>query len=150
LYAGDYTSNLGANSLGDVSGAMLAGAGEDGDAEVDLDVEELEPRRETVPIEDLLHKNQTALVQVSKEPLGPTRARFSSFISLPGRYLVYMPQARRSGVSRRIRDDRGRERLRAALRSVNLPPGGFILRTNAEGKSESEFAADVEFLTRLW
>ena len=150
LYAGDYTSNLGASSLGDVAGAMLAGAGEDGDADVDLDVEELEPRRETAPIEDLLHKNQTVLVQVSKESLGTKGARITSFISLPGRYLVYMPQARHIGVSRRIRDDRERERLRAALRSVNLPPGGFILRTNAEGKSESEFAADVEFLTRLW
>jgi ribonuclease G len=145
LYAGDYTSNL-----GDVAGAMLAGAGEDGDAGVDLDVEELEPRRETAPIEDLLHKGQTVLVQVSKESLGTKGARITSFISLPGRYLVYMPQARHIGVSRRIRDDRERERLRGALRSVSLPPGGFILRTNAEGKSESEFAADVEFLTRLW
>jgi ribonuclease G len=145
LYAGDYTSNL-----GDVAGAMLAGAGEDGDAGVDLDVEELEPRRETAPIEDLLHKGQTVLVQVSKESLGTKGARVTSFISLPGRYLVYMPQARHIGVSRRIRDDRERERLRGALRSVSLPPGGFILRTNAEGKSESEFAADVEFLTRLW
>ena len=145
LYAGDYTSNL-----GDVAGAILAGAGEDGDAGVDLDVEELEPRRETAPIEDLLHKGQTVLVQVSKESLGTKGARVTSFISLPGRYLVYMPQARHIGVSRRIRDDRERERLRGALRSVSLPPGGFILRTNAEGKSESEFAADVEFLTRLW
>jgi len=113
LYAGDYTSNLGASSLGDVAGAMLAGAGEDGDADVDLDVEELEPRRETAPIEDLLHKNQTVLVQVSKESLGTKGARITSFISLPGRYLVYMPQARHIGVSRRIRDDRQeRERVR--------------------------------------
>src|SRR5262249_30143899 len=140
LYAGDYTSNL-----GDVAGAMLAGTGEDGD--VDLDVEELEPRRESARIEARLHKSQTVLVQVSKESLGTKGARITSFISLPGRYLVYMPQARHIGVSRRIRDDRERERLRAALRSVTLPPGGFILRTNAEGKSESEFAADVEFLT---
>jgi ribonuclease G len=143
LYAGDYTTNL-----GDVAGQMLAAGDED--ADVDLDVEELEPRREIAPIEELLHKNQTVLVQVSKESLGTKGARITSFISLPGRYLVYMPQARHVGVSRRIRDDRERERLRAALRSVNLPPGGFILRTNAEGKTEGEFAADVEFLTRLW
>jgi len=143
LYAGDYTTNL-----GDLAGAMLAGGDEEGDA--DVDIEELEPRRETVPIEDVLHKDQTVLVQVSKESLGTKGARITSFISLPGRYLVYMPQARHIGVSRRIHDDRERERLRAALRSVNLPAGGFILRTNAEGKTESEFAADVEFLTRLW
>jgi ribonuclease G len=90
------------------------------------------------------------LVQVSKESLGTKGARITSFISLPGRYVVYMPQARHVGVSRRIRDERERDRLRAALRSLTLPPGGFILRTNAEGKGEAEFAADVEFLTRLW
>src|SRR5207245_2732639 len=116
----------------------------------DVDVGDVVPRRETPPIEDLVHRAQTVLVQVSKESLGTKGARITSFISLPGRYLVYMPQARHIGVSRRIRDDRERERLRAALRSVSLPPGGFILRTNAEGKSASEFAADVEFLTRLW
>src|SRR5262249_59748590 len=89
LYAGDSTSNLGASSLGDVAGAMLAGAGEDGDAEVDLDGEELEPRRETAPIEDLLHKNQTGLVQGSKESLGTKGARITSFISLPRPYLPH-------------------------------------------------------------
>jgi ribonuclease G len=61
-----------------------------------------------------------------------------------------MPQARHIGVSRRIRAERERDRLRAALRALELPPGGFILRTNAEGKGEVEFAADVEFLARLW
>jgi ribonuclease G len=147
LYAGDYTTNL-----GDFAGAMLAGE-EDEDTDPDdddVDVEELAPRRDATPIEDLLHKGQNVLVQVSKESLGTKGARITSFVSLPGRYLVYMPQARHIGVSRRIRDERERDRLRAALRGLTLPPGGFILRTNAEGKSESEFAADVEFLTRLW
>jgi len=143
LYAGDYTTNL-----GDFARAMLAGGDDEGEA--DVDVEELEPRRASPPIEELLHKGQSVLVQVSKESLGTKGARITSFISLPGRSLVYMPQARHVGVSRRIRDERERDRLRAALRSQDLPPGGFILRTNAEGKSEGEFAADVEFLTRLW
>ena len=146
LYAGDYTTNL-----GDFAGAMLAGEeDEDADPDTEVDVEELAPRRDTTPIEELLHKGQNVLVQVSKESLGTKGARITSFVSLPGRYLVYMPQARHIGVSRRIRDERERDRLRAALRGLTLPPGGFILRTNAEGKSESEFAADVEFLTRLW
>jgi ribonuclease G len=147
LYAGDYKTNL-----GDFAGVMLAGD-EDDDSDADdddVDVEELAPRRDATPIEDLLHKGQNVLVQVSKESLGTKGARITSFVSLPGRYLVYMPQARHIGVSRRIRDERERDRLRAALRGLTLPPGGFILRTNAEGKSESEFAADVEFLTRLW
>ena len=146
LYAGDYTTNL-----GDFAGAMLAAAeDEDADPDTEVDVEELAPRRDATPIEELLHKGQNVLVQVSKESLGTKGARITSFVSLPGRYLVYMPQARHIGVSRRIRDERERDRLRAALRGLTLPPGGFILRTNAEGKSESEFAADVEFLTRLW
>src|SRR2546428_11683681 len=127
---------------------MLTGTDEAGG---DRDGDEAPPRREAPPpIQDVLRKGQEVLVQVSKESLGTKGARVTSFISLPGRYLVYMPQSQHVGVSRRIRDDRERDRLRAALRSLNLPPGGFILRTNAEGKGEAEFAADVEFLSRLW
>ncbi len=147
LYAGDYTTNL-----GDYARGMLAGGEDEGDAgDADVDVDEAEPRREaTTPIEDMLRKGQDVLVQVSKESLGTKGARITSFISLPGRYVVYMPQASHVGVSRRIRDEQERDRLRATLRSLPLPPGGFILRTNAEGKGEAEFAADVEFLSRLW
>ena len=144
LYAGDYTSNL------EASREVLAAEEGEEEAEADVDVDE-EPRREAIaPIEEMLSRSQQVLVQVSKESLGTKGARITSFISLPGRYVVYMPQARHVGVSRRIRDDRERERLRTALRSLTLPPGGFILRTNAEGKGESEFAQDVEFLSRLW
>src|SRR5262245_11220526 len=97
LYAGDYTTNL-----GDFAGAMLAGEeDEDADPDTDVDVEELAPRRDATPIEELLHKGQNVLVQVSKESLGTKGARITSFVSLPGRYLVYMPQARHIGVSRR-------------------------------------------------
>jgi ribonuclease G len=143
LYAGDYTENL-----GDYARAMLAPGEEDGEGDVDLEVE---PRREaTAPIGDLLHKGQGVLVQVSKESLGTKGARVTSFVSLPGRYLVYMPQARHIGVSRRIRDERERDRLRGVLRGLDLPSGGFIVRTNAEGKGEEEFGADVAFLGRLW
>src|SRR2546426_1024934 len=85
LYAGDYTANL-----GDYVRTML-GAEEDGDADVDVDVD-VEPKRESVtPIEEMLRKGQVILVQVSKEPLGTKGARVTSFISLPGRSLVYMP-----------------------------------------------------------
>ncbi len=138
LYAGDYTANVGPE-----------GAGDD-EADADLDPDE-EPRREaTAPIAEMLSRGQPVLVQVSKESLGTKGARTTSFISLPGRYVVYMPQASHVGVSRRIRDEHERERLRETLRSLPLPPGGFILRTNAEGKGQAEFAQDVEFLGRLW
>jgi ribonuclease G len=145
LYAGDYTTNLAAPGQ-----APLTDADEDADPDAELDGDE-EPRRPAAgPIEEMLSRGQTVLVQVSKESLGTKGARITSFISLPGRYVVYMPHSRHIGVSRRIRDERERDRLRAALRSLDLPPGGFILRTNAEGKGEAEFAHDVAFLSRLW
>jgi ribonuclease G len=141
LYGGDYTASTGEEPR------IVA----EGDDEAEVDVEEVEPRREsTVPIEERLRKGQEILVQVSKESLGTKGARVTSFISLPGRYLVYMPHAHRVGVSRRIRDEAERERLRALVRELNPPPGGFIVRTNAEGKGEAEFGADVQFLGRLW
>src|SRR5213078_1059149 len=133
LYAGDYTTNL-----GDYARAMLAG-GDEEEGDADVDVEELEaPRAAAVPIEDMLRKGQAVLVQVSKEPLGTKGARVTAFISLPGRDLVYMPQSRHIGVSRRIRDDAERDRLRTIVRELAQPSGGFIVRTNAEGKSEDE------------
>ncbi len=142
LYAGDYTANVADDAAETVEGL---------EEDADVDVDEPEPRREVRgPIEDVLRKGQEVLVQVSKESLGTKGARITSFISLPGRYLVYMPQAHRIGVSRRIRDEAERDRLRAAVRGLNPPPGGFIVRTNAEGKGEEEFAADLQFLGRLW
>jgi ribonuclease G len=144
LYAGDYTANV-------TDDASEAEAVDGLDEETDVDVDEPEPRREARgPIEDVLRKGQEVLVQVSKESLGTKGARITSFISLPGRYLVYMPQAHRIGVSRRIRDEAERDRLRGVVRELNPPPGGFIVRTNAEGKGEAEFAADLQFLGRLW
>ena len=146
LYAGDYTTNL-----GDYARTMLAGGDDEGDADPDVDPDEMQPRHEAAaPIEQLLTRGQHVLVQVSKESLGTKGARVTSFLSFPGRYLVYMPQARHIGVSRRIHDEAERDRLRGALRALPLSPGGFIVRTNAEAKGEVEFAADVEFLGRLW
>jgi ribonuclease G len=147
LYAGDYTVDRGEI-------VIPPGLEDDVDAEPDGDAEtdaEEAPRREAVaPIEELLRKGQEVLVQVAKEPLGTKGARVTAFISLPGRYLVYMPQSRHIGVSRRIRDDAERDRLRAAVRELAASSGGFIVRTNAEGKGEDEFRRDVEFLRRLW
>jgi ribonuclease G len=143
LYAGDYST--GGEDTREVSGEV-------DDADVaNLEGEDTEPRREArAPIEEMLRKGQEILVQVSKESLGTKGARITSFISLPGRYLVYLPRARHTGVSRRIRDEEERDRLRAVVRGLEAPAGGFIVRTNAEGKGEAELAADVAFLGRLW
>ena len=140
LFAGDYTANL-----GDYERLMLAESEEE-----EIEVEEVERREASLPIEDLLRKGQEVLVQISKESLGTKGARITSFISLPGRYLVFMPQAQHVGVSRRIKDDQERERLRQAVRGLRPPAGGFIVRTVAEGKGEEEFASDIQFLLRLW
>ena len=118
--------------------------------EEEIDVDEIERREASIPIEDLLRKGQEVLVQVSKESLGTKGARITSFISLPGRYLVFMPQTHHIGVSRRIRDERERDRLRQIVRGLRPPAGGFIVRTVAEGKGEDEFASDIQFLIRLW
>ena len=101
-------------------------------------------------IENLLKEGQEILVQVSKESLGSKGARITSFISIPGRYIVFMPQSRHVGVSRRIHDEAERERLRDIVKAVRPPSGGFIVRTVAEGKGEEEIAADIQFLSRLW
>ena len=159
LYAGDYTADLGhAMRIADDQDDQGALSAEPGGWETpgvphlqDEDDVEEPPRREAVaPIEEMLRKGQEVLVQVAKEPLGTKGARVTSFISLPGRYLVYMPQSRHIGVSRRIRDEAERDRLRGAVRELAQASGGFIVRTNAEGRGEDEFRTDVEFLRRLW
>ena len=111
-------------------------------------------QREEVPmpsIEEVLTKGQEILVQVSKEPIGSKGARITSHISLPGRYVVYMPTTDHIGVSRRIEDDKERQRLRDIV-ATGRPKGsgGFIVRTACEGVSKREIVADMRFLSRLW
>ena len=149
LYAGDYTANLGVEDAAPSAEDDPSDVDEgEGDGEVDTLPE---PRRQAVaPIEEMLRKGQEVLVQVSKESLGTKGARVTSFVSIPGRYIVYMPQSRHVGVSRRIHDDAERDRLRAIVKGLPAQTGGFIVRTVAEGKGEEELAADVQFLSRLW
>jgi ribonuclease G len=101
-------------------------------------------------IEDLLFEGQEIVVQVSKEPLGTKGTRITSHITLPGRYLVYMPTVDHVGVSRRIKDERERKRLRDILHSMKPPSSGFIVRTASEGAEPDEIRNDMEFLLRLW
>src|SRR5262245_52004250 len=144
LYAGDYTANLGEEDR------EFPGEADDDTPDVEVTEPDSRPPHTSIPIEELLHKGQEILVQVSKESLGTKGARVTSFVSLPGRSIVYMPQARHVGVSRRIRDDQERERLREIVKGLRPPTGGFIVRTVAEGKGEDDLAADIQFLSRLW
>ncbi|MEN6605369.1 MAG: Rne/Rng family ribonuclease, partial [Bryobacteraceae bacterium] len=102
-------------------------------------------------ITDLLKERQEILVQIAKEPLGQKGARITSHIALPGRYVVFMPTLEHMGVSRKIASDEERARLRRILQAHKVGiPGGFIVRTAGEGRSESEIAADMNFLLNLW
>jgi len=101
-------------------------------------------------IEDLLSEGQELLVQVSKEPLGTKGTRITSHITLPGRHLVFMPTVDHVGVSRRIKDEEERRRLREIVQAIKPPSGGFIIRTASEGAEPDEIRNDMEFLLHLW
>ncbi len=100
-------------------------------------------------IELALKSGDSVLVQVSKDPIGHKGARLTSQISLPGRYLVYVPGASLTGISRKLPYNE-RNRLKKVLRSVVPEDAGVIVRTAAEGASEEELKRDVERLRRLW
>jgi len=102
-------------------------------------------------ISELLKEGQEIIVQIAKEPLGQKGARITSHIALPGRYVVYMPTLEHTGVSRKIASDEERLRLKRILQIHHTGvPGGFIVRTAGEGKTEEELAADMNFLLTLW
>ena len=102
-------------------------------------------------ISDLLKSGQEILVQIAKEPIAKKGARITSHIALPGRFLVFMPTVTHVGVSRKIDSDEERHRLKRILTNERGDaPGGFIVRTAAEGASEEELRADLRFLMNLW
>jgi Rne/Rng family ribonuclease len=102
-------------------------------------------------ISDLLKPGQEILVQIAKEPIAKKGARITSHIALPGRFLVFMPTVTHVGVSRKISSDEERQRLKRILTSERGDaPGGFIVRTAAEGASEEELRSDLRFLIHLW
>ncbi len=104
------------------------------------------------PIERLLHEGQSLLVQVIKDPIGSKGARLSTQLSMAGRFLVYLPQETRIGISQKIEDEAERSLLRERLTRI-LPQdehGGFIIRTMANMAEDMELAADVEYLHAIW
>jgi ribonuclease G len=104
----------------------------------------------STPIREVVREGQEVIVQVSKEPIGTKGARVTSHISLPGRYVVYMPTIEQIGISKRIGSDKERARLREAIESLKPPSGGLIVRTVAEGLTKKQLKADVGYLVRLW
>jgi ribonuclease G len=112
-------------------------------------VPELEGKRHGRRIQDLVQRGEEVLVQAVKDPMGTKGARLTTEISLPGRFLVYTPFGDGIGVSRRL-DDAERDRLKALCKELELPEGGLIVRTAAEGASEEELAGDLALLLKLW
>ena len=102
-------------------------------------------------IRELVSEGQDVLVQVVKDPLGTKGARLTTFITIPSRYLVFLPYGSGLGVSARIEDDEERARLREILEHIAVTfPGGWIVRTAAEGAPRDALRADMLFLGKLW
>ena len=125
---------------------LIASPGED------VEVEALPKRvpRHRLPLEKQLSRDEAILVQVAKDPLGTKGARVTSHISLPGRYMVFMPGTKHIGISRRIESEEERKRLKEIAESVLTEDGGFILRTASEERSKREIQRDLRFLRILW
>jgi ribonuclease G len=103
-------------------------------------------------IRDLVGEGRDILVQVLKDPLGTKGARLTTFVTIPSRYLVYMPFGHGVGVSARIESEAERLRLRESVQAHVEPgeSGGYIVRTAAEGADEAALHADMVFLRKLW
>jgi ribonuclease G len=112
-------------------------------------VPELEGRRHGKKITDLIQRGQQILVQAVKDPMKTKGARLTTEISLPGRFLVYVPNGEGLGVSRRL-EDAERQRLKDILKEIAPDEGGVIVRTAADGASAEDVERDLVFLQRLW
>jgi ribonuclease E len=107
--------------------------------------------KERLPIEDCLRKGSELVVQVTKEGVKTKGPTLSTYLALPGKYLVMMPWMRKHGVSHKIEDEDERRRLRQILEQSNPPKGqGFIIRTAGQGCSKRDIQNDLRYLGRLW
>jgi ribonuclease G len=104
----------------------------------------------SVPITEVVREGDAVVVQISKEPIGTKGARVTSHVSLPGRYVVYLPTVDHLGISKRIGSARERQRLREVIDSIKPPRGGLIVRTVAEGLTKKQLKADIGYLVRVW
>lgn len=119
----------------------------------DLDLPEGEDEERSRPaISELLHEGQDLLVQVIKDPIGTKGARLTTHITVPSRYLVYMPNSSNVGISSKIDQEDERNRLRELVTCCmeKAKSGGYIARTAAEGTNTDELERDVQFLCKLW
>jgi len=154
LYVSDVITNLDefdGDDEGDVRAKGDADAEpEKGDKPRGRDREERQPEAK---IEELLKEGQDVVVQVAKEPLGTKGARLTGHVTLPGRFLVFMPTVDHIGISRKIATREERGRLRGIVREFRDQHnfgGGVIIRTAAEGRTKEDILADLNYFHKIW
>lgn len=121
-----------------------------GESETEAQEKSIRRLNHGIPIQDILREGQQIMVQVAKNPLGTKGARITTYISLPGRYLVYMPTVDHINVSRRIEDETEKERLKTLIAEIGRTGEGYIVRTAGQGCERKDFENDLDFLHRLW
>ncbi|MEW5851522.1 MAG: Rne/Rng family ribonuclease [Myxococcota bacterium] len=109
-----------------------------------------ERRRDDLRIDELLKEGQEIMVQVAKDAIGTKGVRVTCQVSLPGRHLVFMPDSNHVGISRRIKDETERARLKEIVEGLRPPGSGFVVRTAGEGVPRAKLEADVGFLLKVW
>lgn len=109
------------------------------------------PRRDRPPIQHCLKRGQEVVVQMTKEGIGSKGPTLTTYVSVPGRYLVMMPGMTKLGISRKIDDEQARKKLRQVISELQLPDNiGFIIRTAGIDKNKRELQRDLNYLKRLW
>lgn len=101
-------------------------------------------------IDELVQEGQEIVVQVAKDSIGTKGARVTTYLSLPGRFVVLMPNMRHIGISRKIQDEKERDRLKSIIEAVRPGDVGFVVRTASEGVPGEKLEADVQFLLKMW
>lgn len=128
------------------SGGSKSGRGRGGRGQ-----RERRTQRERRPIDQLLKVGDPVVVQVTKDAIGDKGPTLTTYISMPGRYLVLMPSMSRTGVSRKIPDEKERKRLKRILASMNTPKDmGVIVRTAGVGRTKADLQRDLDYLLGLW
>ncbi len=139
---------------GDIYPEFVENAGEEGIDDPEATVAEATPRSKAragqPPIQDLIKEGQEVLVQIAKDPLGTKGARITTHITLPGRYMVFMPTVDHVGISRRIDKDKERRKLRDFVEKHRPPGCGFIVRTVSDGQPMSALKQDIDYLSATW
>ena len=129
---------------------MLQEGEEDNNSENESPLRMRQLKNFDINIEGLLQEGQDIMVQVSKEPIGTKGARITSYITLAGRHLVFMPTIDHIGVSRKIEGEKERTRLRKIIQELRPSGEGFIVRTVSERAPKEKLKSEMEFLNRLW